>query len=180
MRDYAKERLKVIQNILNKNGISINDIIAVDLERIKIGVRDRGRVVFEIPPEGIKKRSLELLLQHIPWIKERKCLDSLVYDKKEAQMAAYERLFANLGINVDEYTSIEEQIKRLNAILPRLNDDKIKMLNLRYGIYDGLPRALDEIANAFGVTRERVRMKLSKILRTLRKEFMTVEDVGEE
>lgn len=45
-----------------------------------------------------------------------------------------------------------------------LNEKEIKILRLRYGLEDGIPRTLQETGKEFGITRERVRQIESKAL----------------
>jgi RNA polymerase primary sigma factor len=51
-----------------------------------------------------------------------------------------------------------------------LTEREIEILGLRYGLFDGKRRTLDQVGKMFGVTRERIRQIESKALRKLRKE----------
>ena len=62
-------------------------------------------------------------------------------------------------------TLLKEQ---LFAILDTLSPREEMVLRLRYGIDDGHPRTLEEVAKEFGVTRERIRQIEAKALRKLR------------
>ena len=62
-------------------------------------------------------------------------------------------------------TMLKEQIARvLDTLTPR----EEKVLRLRYGIDDGIPRTLEEVGKEFNVTRERIRQIEAKALRKLR------------
>ncbi len=56
---------------------------------------------------------------------------------------------------------VEEALKLLSA-------REAMVLRLRYGLYDGRARTLEEVGREFGVTRERIRQIESKALRKLR------------
>ncbi|RME11064.1 MAG: RNA polymerase sigma factor RpoD [Ardenticatenia bacterium] len=58
--------------------------------------------------------------------------------------------------------------KQLREILSQLTDRERKVLELRFGLYDGRPRTLEEVGQEFGVTRERIRQIEAKALRKLR------------
>ena len=62
--------------------------------------------------------------------------------------------------------------ERTNSFLDMLNERERKIIELRYGLIDGNPRTLAEIAKVLGVSRERVRQlevgTLRKIRQTLK------------
>ncbi|WP_371496916.1 RNA polymerase sigma factor [Kitasatospora sp. NBC_00374] len=58
--------------------------------------------------------------------------------------------------------------EHLDAVLATLGDRERQVVQLRYGLGDGLPRTLEEIGHLFGVTRERIRQIESKTLAKLR------------
>ncbi len=75
----------------------------------------------------------------------------------------------------DEHTGApEEEASRqilkeqVEDILKRLNDRERQILQMRYGLTDDRPRTLEEVAKAFGITRERIRQIENRILRKLR------------
>ena len=53
-------------------------------------------------------------------------------------------------------------------ILEELNDRERQVLEMRFGLIDGRNRTLEEVGQAFGVTRERIRQIEAKALRKLR------------
>ncbi len=62
-------------------------------------------------------------------------------------------------------TLLKEQ---LVDVLGTLNERERDVLNLRFGLIDGRPRTLEEVGQAFDVTRERIRQIEAKALRKLR------------
>ena len=68
---------------------------------------------------------------------------------------------------------IEELMKRnlrdtIEASLATLNDRERDVLKLRFGLVDNINHSLEDIANMFGVTRERIRQIEATALRKLR------------
>ena len=63
------------------------------------------------------------------------------------------------------YTLLHEQ---LMEVLGTLTEREQKVLRLRFGLDDGMPRTLEEVGKQFHVTRERIRQIEAKALRKLR------------
>ncbi len=58
--------------------------------------------------------------------------------------------------------------EQMRNVLDSLSERERKVLELRFGLYDGQSRTLEEVGDLFGVTRERVRQIEAKALRKLR------------
>ena len=58
--------------------------------------------------------------------------------------------------------------EQMNEILEGLNERERKVLMMRFGLEDGIPRTLEDVGKEFNVTRERVRQIEAKALRKLR------------
>jgi len=58
--------------------------------------------------------------------------------------------------------------EQLNSVLDSLTDRERKVLKMRFGLYDGRARTLEEVGRDFKVTRERIRQIEAKALRKLR------------
>ncbi len=67
--------------------------------------------------------------------------------------------------NATAYSMLKEQI---GDVFESLSDREQQVLTLRFGLYDGSPRTLEEVGQMFNVTRERVRQIEAKALRKLR------------
>jgi RNA polymerase primary sigma factor len=70
-------------------------------------------------------------------------------------------------------TPIEEASRQLlreevRKVLMNLSERERKIVELRYGLVDGKQRTLEEVAQEFRITRERIRQIETKILRKLR------------
>jgi RNA polymerase primary sigma factor len=57
---------------------------------------------------------------------------------------------------------------QLQSLLATLSEREAGIVRLRFGLTDGQPRTLDQIAHVYGVTRERIRQIESKTMAKLR------------
>ncbi len=60
------------------------------------------------------------------------------------------------------------QREEIAAVLGLLTHRERKVIELRFGLHDGHPRTLEEVGQAFGVTRERIRQIEAKTLAKLK------------
>jgi len=65
-------------------------------------------------------------------------------------------------------TSMHMLREQLQTILDELGEREREVLEMRFGLRDGRPHTLEEVGQAFSVTRERIRQIESKALRKLR------------
>lgn len=68
----------------------------------------------------------------------------------------------------DEYANNQLLKDEINSVLEGLTDREEKVLRLRFGLYDGRTRTLEEVGKEFNVTRERIRQIEAKALRKLK------------
>lgn len=75
----------------------------------------------------------------------------------------------------DEYSVLPAEIaswaflkKQVNKMLTSLTDREKKVLELRFGLKDGVSRTLEEVGHEFKVTRERIRQIEAKALKSLK------------
>lgn len=68
----------------------------------------------------------------------------------------------------DEYANNQLLKDEINSVLAGLTDREEKVLRLRFGLYDGRTRTLEEVGKEFNVTRERIRQIEAKALRKLK------------
>jgi RNA polymerase primary sigma factor len=64
--------------------------------------------------------------------------------------------------------------ERIEEVLKSLAPREREVIELRFGLKDGTPRTLDEVARQFGITRERIRQIESRGLGKLRQPIRTV------
>lgn len=67
----------------------------------------------------------------------------------------------------EEVTARQLQARELTEAISQLNERMQLVLDLRYGLKSGKPRSLEEVGQALGVTRERVRQLEARALREL-------------
>lgn len=75
-------------------------------------------------------------------------------------------------------------IEQLQAVLGSITSREARIISLRYGLVDGIPKTLDEIGKEIGVTRERIRQIESKTMTKLRhpsrslalRDYLDIED----
>ncbi len=70
--------------------------------------------------------------------------------------------------NPREVTSFHLLRGKLGEVLHGLTERERRILELRYGLNDGIPRTLEEVGHQYEVTRERIRQIEAKALRKLR------------
>jgi len=72
------------------------------------------------------------------------------------------------AMSPDEYANNQLLKDEINNILQGLTEREEKVLRLRFGLYDGRTRTLEEVGKKFDVTRERIRQIEAKALRKLK------------
>ena len=72
------------------------------------------------------------------------------------------------AMSPDEYANNQLLKDEINNVLSGLTEREEKVLRLRFGLYDGRTRTLEEVGKEFNVTRERIRQIEAKALRKLK------------
>ena len=72
------------------------------------------------------------------------------------------------AMSPDEYANNQLLMDEINNVLSGLTEREEKVLRLRFGLYDGRTRTLEEVGKEFNVTRERIRQIEAKALRKLK------------
>ena len=65
--------------------------------------------------------------------------------------------------------------QRTQAVLKTLSSREEMIIKLRFGLYDGNERTLEEVGRSFAVTRERIRQIEATALRKLRRQSRSQE-----
>jgi RNA polymerase primary sigma factor len=81
---------------------------------------------------------------------------------------------SNPGQTVDQHLLRERIAEVLRSLTPRERE----VIELRFGLRDGQPRTLDEVARAYGITRERIRQIEARGLVKLRQPLRSKRLVG--
>ncbi len=111
-----------------------------------------------IPPEKVR-RVLEAARQTIS-------LETPVGAEGDSVLAD----FIEDGHEATPMESASQHILReqIDTVLQKLPERERKIIQLRYGLYDGHYRTLEEVGREFGITRERIRQIEARVLRKLR------------
>ncbi|GAA0104865.1 sigma-70 family RNA polymerase sigma factor [Paraclostridium sordellii] len=136
-----------------------------------------------------KKQELSLELQREPSIDElamacdievEKVIDLLKRDKniisldtpikedEDSSLVEFipsDAYFGDVVMHEVEQHNLREKIEEL---LTGLSEQEQKVLRMRFGLDDDIPKTLEEIGRVFGVTRERIRQIEAKAIRKLR------------
>lgn len=72
------------------------------------------------------------------------------------------------AMSPDDYANNQLLKDEINLVLEGLTEREEKVLRLRFGLYDGRTRTLEEVGKEFNVTRERIRQIEAKALRKLK------------
>jgi RNA polymerase sigma factor (sigma-70 family) len=78
------------------------------------------------------------------------------------------RAFVKMAVGPAEAASGELLREQVHTVLDQLSLRERKVLEMRFGLKDGQSHTLEEVGQAFGVTRERIRQIEAKALRKLR------------
>jgi RNA polymerase primary sigma factor len=129
-------------------------------------LQDLGR---EPTPEELAKEmdiSPEKVLEIQQYAREPISLDQTIGDEGDSQLGDFiEDSEAVVAVDAVSFTLLQDQ---LQSVLATLSEREAGVVRLRFGLTDGQPRTLDEIGQAFGVTRERIRQIESKTMSKLR------------
>jgi RNA polymerase primary sigma factor len=119
---------------------------------------DEIAVELEIPVEKVR-RVLDAARQTIS-------LETPVGTEGDSVLAD----FIEDGKTAGPLESASQRILReqLEIVLNKLPERERKIIQLRYGLYDGRYRTLEEVGHEFGITRERIRQIEARVLRKLR------------
>jgi len=91
-------------------------------------------------------------------------------EEKDSVLA--DLLADEVSASPEKLATIEYLRNQMHATLDTLQDREKRVLNLRFGLEDGVARTLEEVGREFGVTRERIRQIEAKALKKLKEKSL--------
>ena len=119
---------------------------------------DEIALELNIPPEKVR-RVLEAARQTIS-------LETPVGAEGDSVLADF--IEDGRGATPMENASQHILREQIESVLQKLPERERRIIQLRYGLYDGHYRTLEEVGREFGITRERIRQIEARVLRKLR------------
>ena len=95
-------------------------------------------------------------------------LDTPIKEDEDSSLVEFIPSDSNFGDVVMHEIEQRNLKEKINEVLEELSDQEQKVLRLRFGLDDDIPKTLEEIGKIFGVTRERIRQIEAKAIRKLR------------
>lgn len=142
-------------------------------------VQDLGREPLAEELAVLMDLPIDKVLEIQKMCQEPLSLETRIGEEEDSQLEQFiEDKMTPSPAGVMEQYALKDQI---SESLSTLTEREEGVLRLRFGLDDGIPKTLEEIGEAFGVTRERIRQIEAKALRKLKhpsrskrlKEFMT-------
>jgi len=81
-------------------------------------------------------------------------------------------ILERVGVN-SGYGKIFKAIGGVEAMQEKLTPREQKILQIRFGLEDGVTHTLEEVGQEFGATRERIRQIEVRALKTLKNDYET-------
>ena len=154
-KDILDERAREIRRKLGLSQKSLGKL--VNVRAGYISQLENGYVFLK--PELWKK--IKKVLNEALKKRDEESLDTVFYFSPRVLGV---KIICNPEKIIDSFF-LGEQLKK---VLKTLSFREEKVLRLRFGLEDGYPHALEEVAEKFSVTRERIRQIETKALRKLR------------
>lgn len=120
---------------------------------------DDVAAALDIPPKKINE------LWDMAWTTPTVSLDKPIGEDGDSTL---ESILTDPTDSPQEQADAAELKTRVSDALSKLSPREQAVIRLRYGLVDGRPRTLEEVGEAYHVTRERVRQIEAKALRKLR------------
>jgi RNA polymerase primary sigma factor len=120
------------------------------------------------PAELAKEMDItpEKVLEIQQYAREPLSLNQTIGDEGNSQLGDFiEDPEAVVAIDAVSFTLLQDQ---LQSVLATLSEREAGIIRLRFGLTDGQPRTLNQVGEAYGVTRERIRQIETKTMTKLR------------
>lgn len=122
---------------------------------------------FELVKEGgIDRKRFEELLMIIENILSPTSLNSFVGDNNDSELGDLQ--VDDINPTVEEQVEYNQLKESIGLVLNTLTEREKNIIELRFGLKDGIDRTLEQVGIKYGVTRERIRQIESKAIRRLR------------
>lgn len=96
-------------------------------------------------------------------------LDAPILREDESEATELKHLLQDLDSPMPEFTANQHLLRRLvRGIVAQLPPRDRKIVQLRFGLDNGIPKTLAEVAGEFGISRERVRQIQERALKRIR------------
>ena len=149
---------------LEELAMEMDVLDAKDVQAIR-EARERS-LPLNAPLERRLRRAMVKVRRVISISQEPMSLESPVGNEENSELSDFIE-DENLPGPMDA-TSMHMLREQLQTILDELGKREREVLEMRFGLRDGRPHTLEEVGQAFSVTRERIRQIESKALRKLR------------
>ena len=129
-------------------------------------LQEMGR---EPTPEELAERMLmpeDKIRKVLKIAKEPISMETPIGDDEDSHLGDF--IEDKEALSPDEYANNQLLKDEINTVLQGLTEREEKVLRLRFGLYDGRTRTLEEVGKEFNVTRERIRQIEAKALRKLK------------
>lgn len=140
------------------------------MNKVKRAQRELSTILDHNPtPEEISAHinlSVEKVVEIFKLSQDTVSLESPVGDENDSQLGDF--LEDNTIKSPEEQVSMMMLREALEKVLATLNEREEQVIRLRFGFDDNNTRTLEEVGEAFGVTRERIRQIEAKAIRKMR------------
>lgn len=115
--------------------------------------------------EGITPETYELSVNLMSSILSTTSINTLVGEDEDSELINF--ILDKESKSVEEEVEIKMLKETIDFVLGTLTEKERTILELRFGLNDGIERTLEEIGQVFGVTRERIRQIEARALSKL-------------
>ncbi|KQV06554.1 hypothetical protein ASC63_03765 [Leifsonia sp. Root112D2] len=137
---HMVEQINEVRNVMRELDRTTSDVVPIDMVAARAAV------------------SVHELRRMLAWDSTPLSLDETVQvDVSEGERTRGELFVDNDELPIDEGLLSESLRKQCNELLEALPSRESSVLRSRHGLDDGIPKTLDQIGDALGVTRERIR-----------------------
>jgi RNA polymerase primary sigma factor len=112
-------------------------------------------------------KSVEEILYLMKISQDTSSLNQPVGDEEEGNEVG-DFVSDNKSISPDKYASLSLLREEIKELMKDLSERERKIIEMRFGLKDGISHTLEEVGKAFNVTRERIRQIEAKTLEKLR------------